>query len=93
MIDVPVIVNTVLTTDEGFMRTSTARPVMGSSTNYTSTLTISLFGRSDSGLYSCSATVSLPSNEYINDSSTATHLVKVTTGEIFTTLLSCSDES
>ena len=49
-VDVPVTVNTVLTTDEGFMRASTAQPVMGSSTNYTSTFVISSFGRNDSGM-------------------------------------------
>ena len=61
-VDVPVTVNTVLTTDEGFMHTSTAQPVMGSSTNYTATFMISSFGRNDSGLYVCSATVSLSSS-------------------------------
>ena len=83
-VDVPVTVNTVLTTDEGFTRTSTAQQVMGSSTNYASEFTISSFGRSDSGLYDCRATVSLPSNAYISDSSSATHTLRVTTGEMFT---------
>ena len=92
-VDVPVTINTVLTTDEGFARVSTAQPVMGSSTNYTSTFLISSFGRSNSGLYVCSATVSLLSHAYISDSSAATHLVRVTTGEILTILLSCCDES
>ena len=36
-VDVPVTVNTALTPPDGFTRTSTAQPVMGSSTNYTST--------------------------------------------------------
>ena len=81
-VDVPVTVNTVLTTDEGFTRTSTAQQVMGSSTNYASEFTISPFRRSDSGLYICTATVSLPSNTYISNSSTATHSLRVTTGEI-----------
>ena len=85
-VDVPVTVNTVLTTDEGFMRTSTAQPVMGSSTNYASTFVISSFGRSNSGNYICSATISLTSNAYISDSmrSTVSHTIRVTTGKVLT---------
>ena len=79
-VDVPVTINTVLTTDEGFTRTSTAQPVMGSSTNYASTDVISPFRRSDSGLYMCAATISSPSNAYISNSSTVPHSVRVTTG-------------
>jgi hypothetical protein len=81
-VDVPVTVNTTLTTDEGFMSTSTAQPVMGSITNYTATFTISSFGRNESGMYTCVATVSLPSNAYVSDSSTVRHSVVVTTGKI-----------
>jgi hypothetical protein len=82
-VDVPVTVNTVMSTDEGFIRTSTAQPVMGSITNYTSTFMISSFGRSNSGFYTCRATVSLTtSSAYISDSSTANHSFRVTTGEI-----------
>ena len=92
-VDVPVTINTVLTTGDGFMRTSTAQLVMGSSNNYVSTFMISSFGRSDSGNYICSATVSLPSNAYVRDSSsdhsgTATHSLRITTGEMFTAMLS-----
>ena len=83
-VDISVTVNTVLATPDGFMRTSTAQPVMGSSiTNYATTFTISSFGRNDSGHYICSTTVSLPSNAYVSGSSTATHSVRVTTGEMF----------
>ena len=92
LVDVPVTVSTVLTTPDGFTRTSTAQPVMGSSTNYTSTFLISSFGRSDSGLYDCRATVSLTSaNAYISDSSTVTHQVRVTTSEMFTILNNSHD--
>ena len=90
-VNVPVTVNTALTTPAGFMSTSTAQPVMGSSNNYTSTFLISSFGRSNSGVYFCAATISLPSNAYISDSSTVTHSVRVTTGEIFTILNSSRD--
>jgi hypothetical protein len=86
-VDVPVTVSTVLTTDEGLIRNSTAQPVLGNITNYAATFMISSFGRINSGFYTCSATVSLPSNAYISDSSTESHPVRVTTGEM---LQSCS---
>ena len=82
LVDVPVIVNTVLTTPARFTRTSTAQLVMGSNTSYASTFLISSFGRSDSGIYVCAATISSTSNNpYISGSSTANHSVRVTTGE------------
>ena len=88
-VNVPVTVNTVLTNPDGFTRTSTAAElVVGSSTSYSSTFLISPFRRSNSGLYDCRATVSLASNAYISDSSTETHTVRVTTGEMFTILVS-----
>ena len=79
-VDVPVTVNTVLNRPEGFMPASIAQPVMGSSTNYTSTFLISSFGRSNSGLYSCRATVRLRSTNAYISSSTASHSVRITTG-------------
>jgi hypothetical protein len=82
-VDVPVTVYTALTTNEGFMHASTAQPVMGSITNYATTFMISSFGRSNSGLYACGATVSLTSSSaYVSDSSATTHSVRVTTGKI-----------
>ena len=87
-VDVRVTVSTALFTPEGSMTSSAAQPVLGSSTNYTSTFMITSFGRSDSGTYACAATASLPSNTYISDSSTVLHVVRVTTGEMFTALLS-----
>ena len=84
-VDVPVTVNMVLTPSHGFVTTGTAQPVMGSLINYATEFTIRSFRRSDSGLYTCAATVSLPShstNAYVSDSSTASHSVRVTTGEI-----------
>ena len=78
-VDVPVTVTTVLNPPDGITTTSTAQPVMGSLTSYAATYMINPFRRSDSGLYSCSATVSLSST----NSSTRTHsvLIRVTTGE------------
>ena len=81
-VDVPVTVNTVLNTPDGFTHTSTAQPVMGSITSYSSTFVISSFDSSNSGLYTCTATASLPSNAFISDSGTITNLLRVTTGEI-----------
>ena len=84
VVDVPVTVNTVWTTDEGFSNTRTTQPVMGSLTNYATTYMISPFRRSDSGIYSCRATVSLTSNAYISDRNTVSHTIRVTTGKMFT---------
>ena len=81
-VDVPVTVNTVLSTDEGFSNTRTAQPVMGSSTNYAATSIISPFTRNNSGVYTCAATASLPFNAYISGSGTARVSVRVTTGKI-----------
>ena len=89
VVDVPVTVNTAVTNPDGFMIASTTQPVMRSSTNYATTSMISSFGRSDSGTYTCRATVSLSStNAYISDSNTVIHLVRVTTGERLTFLCS-----
>ena len=77
-VDVPVTVNTVWTDQDGHTTTRTAQPVMGSSVT---TFMISSFGRSDFGLYVCSATVSLTSSyAYISDSSTVTRSIRVTNG-------------
>ena len=84
-VDVPVIVNTVLTTSEGFSNTRTAQLVMGSLTNYAVTFMIFSFGRSNSGFYTCGAAVSLVSNTHIINSSIVFHSVRVTTGERYNT--------
>ena len=82
-VDIPVTVNTALTDPDGFRTTSTAQPVMGSTTNYATTFTISSFGRSNSGLYTCRAHLaSMPTNTYISDSNTVSHSIRVTTGKI-----------
>ena len=85
-VDVPVTVNTALTTPDGFMIASTTQPVMGGITSYATTGMISSFRRSDSGIYSCSATVRLTyANVYISDSSAVSHSIRVTTGEMYNT--------
>ena len=57
-VDVPVTVTTVWTGPAGFMTTNTAQPVMGSTTTYTSTAMVNSFGRDQSGVYTCEATLS-----------------------------------
>ena len=87
-VDIPVTVNTALTNSAGFRTSSTAQPVMGSSTNYATTDTISSFGRSNSGLYTCGAHLtSMPTNAYITNSNTVPDSIIVTTGEMFTAIV------
>ena len=50
-------VNTVWTGPARFAVANTAQPIIGSSTTYTSTATISSFGREQSGNYTCTATI------------------------------------
>ena len=56
-VDVPVTVTTEWTGPAGFMTTTTAQPVMGSNTTYTSTAMVTSFGGDESGVYNCTATV------------------------------------
>ena len=81
VVAVPVTVNTVLTNPDGFTITSTTQPVMGSITDYDTTFMISSFGRSNSELYTCRATIT-STNAYISDSNPVSHSVRVTTGKI-----------
>ena len=61
--------------------TTTTPSVSGS--NYTTTAMISSFGRSDSGVYTCRASVNLVStNTYIRASNTRFHSTRVTTGKL-----------
>ena len=56
-VTVPVNVTTVWTGPAGFMTNTTAQPVNGSTTTYSSTAMVSSFGRDQSGVYNCTATV------------------------------------
>ena len=79
-IDVPVTVNIELSDPAGNPLTATAPSVSGST--YSSMATISSFGRDQSGLYTCSATVSpLPPNSFLSGSSSQSQTLRVTTGE------------
>ena len=79
-VDVSVTVTTVWTGPAGFMTTTTAQPVMSSNTTYTSTTMVSSFGRDQSGVYTCMATISSTSS-FIH-SSIVSASTRVTVGEI-----------
>ena len=79
LVDVPVTVNTVWTGPGGIMITSTAQPVMGSNITYTSAITVSSFGREQSGVYRCNAAAESLSI-FISDSKQTTGETTVTTG-------------
>ena len=82
MVDIPVTVITVWTGPAGFMTTNTAQPVVGNTTFYISMVIINLFGRNNSGVYTCRATISSASlNPFINDSMTSSS-TRVTVGKI-----------
>ena len=78
-VDVPVTVNTLWTGPNGFNASVTAQPVTGSSTTYTSTATVSSFGREQSGVYSCNATAESMSS-FISSSIQQTGATRMTTG-------------
>lgn len=80
LVDVIVTVNTVWTGPAGFMTNNTAQPVMGSTTNYTSTAMISSFGREQSGNYICCASInSIP--PFLNGSTPASVTARVSVGK------------
>ena len=78
-VDVPVAVNTVWTGPDNFNRNIMAQQI-GSTTTYTSTVMVSsLFGRDQSGDYTCTATVSSAS-PYIMNSMGSSSTTRVTVG-------------
>ena len=79
MVDIPVSVVTEWTGPAGFMTTNTAQPV---SVDYASTAIISPFGRNNSGIYTCRATVSSASvNAFVRESVTSSS-ARITVGKI-----------
>ena len=58
-VDVSVAVNITWTGPHGFRATDSAQPVMGSTTN---SAIVNSFGREQSGIYTCTATVAIISN-------------------------------
>ena len=79
-LNVPVTVNTVWTGPAEFRTTNTAHPVIGSTTNYTSTVTISPFGREQSGNYVCRATIN--PDTLITSGMEASGMARITVGKI-----------
>jgi hypothetical protein len=79
-VDVPVAVNTEWTGP--YHGLSATDPLMESTNRYTSTATVSSFGRDQSGYYSCSASISSKS-PLLDDSTstTTTERIRVTTGK------------
>ena len=71
-VNVPVTVSTLWTGPDGFMTTNTAQPVMGSTTTYTSTAIVSSFRRDQSGVYTCTATISSTSSFLSSNSQSGT---------------------
>ena len=80
MVNIPVTVTTVWTGPAGFTSSNTAQSVMGSTTTYTSTAMVSSFGRDESGIYTCSATISSVSSFLIESMTTSS--AEVTVGMI-----------
>ena len=82
-IDVPVTVIFQLRDPAGRILTTTTPSVTVST--YSSMATITSFGRDQSGLYNCSATVSpSPPNSFLSNSSSQSGTLRVTTGEAVT---------
>ena len=82
MLDTLVTVNTVWTGPNEFtVPGDTARPLSGSTTTYTSTAIVSSFKRDQSGVYTCTATVSSTSS-FLNMSDSQSEIARVTTGNL-----------
>ena len=81
-----VTVKTVMSGPGGFMFTNTSQPIgrsAGGSITFTNTAMISSFGQTQSGNYSCTATLHSLTNAYNNTNNVTVDYTRVTTGEIF----------
>lgn len=83
-VDVPVTVNITLIGPAGFVATNNSNPiVIQGAVNFNSRAVISSFSRGQSGIYTCTATLSSVQNHiYIINSSAITDSIQVTIGEI-----------
>ena len=79
-VDVPVTVNTTWTGPAGVTLSPTT-PVMENLTRYTSTAMVDSFGRDQSGVYTCTATVSLTST-FVTDSGSESGSARITVGKV-----------
>ena len=82
-VNVEVNVGTEWTGPDGFMTTNTAQPVMGNTTTYTSTAMVSSFGRDQSGVYTCIATVNpkTPSSQFLTGGGSQSGMIEVIAGK------------
>ena len=80
MVNVPVNVTTVWTGPAGFMTTNTAQSVVGSTTNYTSTVVVGSFGRNESGMYFCSSIASTTSS-FLRNSASNSGTARISVGK------------
>ena len=86
LVDVPVTVTIMWTGPARFtINNNAAQLAAGSSSTYTSTTTVRSFGRDESGIYTCLATISSVSS-FLRDSMASTS-TRVTVGNIMFTLL------
>lgn len=85
VVDIPVTVNIQLNDSAGSLLTTNATtPLVSGSTHTTiTTVTISSFGRDQSGVYTCRATISSTSS-YLSGSRPLSATAKVTVGKLFT---------
>ena len=80
LVNVPVSVITEWTGPAGFVANITARPMEGSTTNYTSTAVVGSFGRNESGEYACKATITTTS-PFLRDSASSSGATRITVGK------------
>ena len=79
MVNIPVTVITVWTGPAGFVANITAQSIEGSS-NYTSTAVVGSLGRNESGVYTCTATITTTSS-FVKDSASNNGTARVTVGK------------
>ena len=86
VVDIPVILNTVWTGPDDFTATNISQPTFGmSSTTYISRAIVSSFGRTQSGVYTCTAGLNASASSiipYLIDGITTSESIQVKTGEI-----------
>ena len=86
LVNIPATVTTVWNGPDGFkITTSNSQPDMGNNTSYTSAVTVSSFGRVQSGQYTCAAQVESSQNSQYyttNNASVVYGAVQITVGKI-----------
>ena len=80
VVNILVTVITEWTGPAGFVANTTAQPVEDSTTNYTSTAVVGSFGRNESGVYTCTATITTTS-PFLRDSASSSGTARITVGK------------